>query len=129
MIANSLIEQFHDRLYAQIKHEVARITASGDPDASKDHLVLMTLLTRIKQLDEDYRDWQHYSQDVLSMAIDYKAALKERNSYGFSTIGSAVRYIEEILAEVEAAQEAAKRADSVVSTGWFNRITRWLRGG
>ena len=88
---------FLDALYEWMKAQNARITASGDPDAPKDHYVMMTLLGKLRALGNDFGHWQAYCEAATRLTAGYKKHLKQNGHYGAPIVGSAERFIGELL--------------------------------
>ena len=99
MMQQKQVEAFSGALYARIKAETKRITASGDPDAAQDHLTMLKALNKINDLPYSALTWQGYGDHVLACLSDYKAHLQAHGYYGAPIIGSMRGFTADLLSE------------------------------
>ena len=86
-------QSFLETLWMYLQEQNNRVTASGDPDATQDHLIMLTLYRKISDIDAE-QDWYAYQQAVLEIARKYRDHIKENKRKGWWVVNSAVSTIE-----------------------------------
>lgn len=87
--ACAFLEALSDNMRAQTDC----IAASGDPNASRDHYILMTLHNRLAAIPREGDDWQSFADNVLATTEAYQRYLQTGGLYGAPIIDSIKRDI------------------------------------